>query len=202
MRIRGAGALSPALTTASFPETVATGTDLHLEGSPENVDVAGHSVAFDADRGLWFCDIPVAPGHGYAPLIRLALVRYQPDSLADLHLSPVVVLDFLPLLPDREVRVERISATTYAVTVTGPGYLSTGAGASPTQVVVTAEEQNPDLLDEIGWSAAQTGVVLQAAPPEQPGGPSVGRGRSSCRAVPAPTWPTGACWWRSSNDHS
>jgi hypothetical protein len=174
---RTAGTLSPALSTASFPEAVATGMDLHLEGSPENVDVAGHSVAFDAERGLWFCDIPVVPGRGYVPLIRPALVRYQPDSLADLHLSPVVLLDFLPLLPDREVRVERISATTYAVTVTGPGYLSTGAGASPTRVVVSAEKQNPDLPGEIGWSAAQAGVVLQAAPPGQPGGPTVWSGQ-------------------------
>jgi hypothetical protein len=180
---RTAGTLSPALFTASFPEAVATGINLHLEGSPENVDVAGHPVAFDAERGLWFCDISVAPGRGYAPLIRPALVRYQPDSLADLHLSPVVLLDFLPLLPDREVRVERISAARYAVTVTGPGYLSTGAGTSPTRVVVTAEAQNPDLPGEIGWSAAQVGVVLQAAPPGQPGGSTVWSGQIELPAV-------------------
>jgi hypothetical protein len=174
---RTAGTLSSALSTASFPGAVTTGTDLHLEGSPENVDVAGHSVAFDAGRGLWFCDILVAPGRGYAPLIRPALVRYQPDSLANLHLSPLVLLDFLPLLPDREVRVERISATTYAVAVTGPSYLSNRVGASPTRFVVTAEEQNPVLPGEIGWTAAQTGVVLQAASPGQSGSPRVWSGQ-------------------------
>jgi hypothetical protein len=174
---RTAGTLSPALSTASFPDAIAAGANLHLEASPENVDVAGHSVAFDAKRRLWFCDIPVAPGRGYTPLIRLALVRYQPDSLADLHLSSVVLLDFLPLLPDREVRVERTSATMYTVTVTGPGYLSTGVGAAPTRVVVTAEEQNPDLPGIIGWSTTQAGVVLQAAPPGQPGSPMVWSGQ-------------------------
>jgi hypothetical protein len=90
----------------------------------------------------------------------------------------VVLLDFLPLLPDREVRVERTSATTYTVTVTGPGYLSTGAGASPTRVMVTAEEQNPDLPGEIGWTAPHDGVVLSAAPPGQPGGPTVWSGQA------------------------
>jgi hypothetical protein len=174
---RTGSTLVPALTTAHFPEAVAAGTDLPLEGAPEHVDVAGHRVAFDSARGLWFCDMPIVPGPGYTPLVRPALVRYQPDSLAGLHLSPAVLLDFLPLLPNRETQVTPGADTSYAITVTGPGYLSTDAAAQPSRIVVTAQQQDPAVPGELGWAEVGTGVELTAVAPGQPGGPTVWSGQ-------------------------
>ncbi|MFE5894741.1 hypothetical protein ACFQ6E_38190 [Streptomyces sp. NPDC056462] len=174
---RTGGTPPPALTTVSFPEAGVLGTELLLEGVPEPVDVAGHSVVFDSARGLWFCDIPVAHAYGYTPLIRPALVRYQPHSLPGLHLSPVRLLDYLPLLPDRETRVERSSPRTYEIRVTGPGYRATAAGMATTRFVVTAERQDPRVPGELGWSAAQAGVDLHSTEPEEPDGLTVWSGR-------------------------
>jgi len=63
--------------------------------------VAGHSVGYDNDRKLWFCDIELDSGVAYFPFIRLALARFQPKSLPDAHLSRAVLSDFAPLVFDR-----------------------------------------------------------------------------------------------------
>src|SRR5262249_49975128 len=43
-----------------FPLVANTGTGLSLDEVSEHVDVAGHRVGFDSDRGLWYCDIRVS----------------------------------------------------------------------------------------------------------------------------------------------
>ena len=58
------------------------------------VDIAAHDVRYDPDRDLWYCDIAVNPGNSersYMPFVRLALARYQPNSLPGVHLSRVVL---------------------------------------------------------------------------------------------------------------
>jgi hypothetical protein len=69
------------------------------------VDVVGYEVQFDEDRKLWYADILVNPGPSYWPFIRLALARFQPDSVAGAELSRVVLCDIMQLLPDRTLRV-------------------------------------------------------------------------------------------------
>lgn len=82
------------------------------------VDVAGHQVQFDVERQLWFCDIDVEIGLAYSPFIRLALARYQKESLAGLELSQVVRADYAQLAPDRFLSVVRESGK-IAVTLSG-----------------------------------------------------------------------------------
>jgi hypothetical protein len=41
------------------------------------------------------------PGQAYFPFVRLALARFQPDSIPDAHLSRVVLAEFIQLLPGR-----------------------------------------------------------------------------------------------------
>ena len=61
-----------------------------------SVEVSGDGlllpVAFDADRGLWYCDIEIDTEAAYGPFVRLALVRYQPHSIPDAHLSRAQIL--------------------------------------------------------------------------------------------------------------
>ncbi len=88
----------------------------------------GHQVAYDLDRNLWYCDIELDAGDSYFPFIRLALARFQPDSIPDAHLSRVVLADFAQLLPDRSASItfDPLDATSLQLAVTGLTYKGPG----------------------------------------------------------------------------
>lgn len=99
--------------TADFVGFKQIGAKLTLDEQPPpsqsagwtQVDVVGYSVQFDEERKLWYADILVNPGQSYFPFIRLALARFQPDSVAGAELSRVVLCDIMQLLPDRTFSV-------------------------------------------------------------------------------------------------
>jgi hypothetical protein len=98
------------------------GTGLTLDELPgAAVDVVGYKVEFDKERGLWFADIEIDAGDSYFPFVRLALCRYQPNSIQHCHLSRVVMTDFAQLTPDRVAAVTfaSASATKFKVMVSG-----------------------------------------------------------------------------------
>ncbi len=126
------GGASPGLS--SFRNAAATESEVALVEIPDaRVAVAGFTVGartdgggftgYDAERGLWYADLEIDPGESYFPFIRLALVRYQPKSIAwsggDLKLSRVVIADFAQLAPDRTATITQRSATELSVTVSG-----------------------------------------------------------------------------------
>ncbi len=83
----------PGPTVVNFQGYRQAGTSLELDEMPESkVDVVGHDVQID-------------PGASYCPFVRLALARYQADSVPRAELSRVVLSDFAQLLPDRTVNV-------------------------------------------------------------------------------------------------
>jgi hypothetical protein len=91
------------------------------------VNVAPHDVFFDEERQLWYSDIEVTWGASYYPFIRLALARYQPESINGAHLSNVVLADFMPLIPDRWLNVTHTrDDRTRRVTVYGNTYSDSG----------------------------------------------------------------------------
>ena len=173
-------------TTGAFPLAVKTGTDLFLEGAPEHVGVAGHAVAFDPDRKLWYCDINVNLGQAYFPFVRLALVRYQPSSLADLHLSRVVVADFAQVIPDRVTTVVRNAATpaSVGVTLAGRTYLATSAGAAAV-VRVSPEVHDANVPGDLGWTPA-TNVTPVTLSPQRSGDDQVWSGTVTLPSAPRP----------------
>ncbi len=71
------------------------------------VHVVGHRVYWDDDRHLWYCDIELDPGASYMPFVRLALVRYQPNSLPEAKISKVALADFSQMLPRRRAVFQR-----------------------------------------------------------------------------------------------
>jgi len=103
--------------------------------------VAGHAVAYDDTRRLWYCDIEMDPGDAYFPFVRLALARYQPESIADAHLSRVVLADFAQLVPDRSASItfDPIDTTSLEVAITGKTYRGPGSAA----MRATLETQPP-----------------------------------------------------------
>jgi hypothetical protein len=89
----------------------------------EFADVKPCAIQYAQDRQLWFSDIPINTLGSYAPFLRLAVVRWQPDALHgatdDARVSQVVFADFIQMAVDRWASIERRSSTHYTVTVSG-----------------------------------------------------------------------------------
>jgi hypothetical protein len=165
-----AGASLPTVLprTSSFPASAPgdrrTGLSIdERPGSP--VNVAGHHVAYDADRDLYYCDVPVAAGDAYTPFIRLAVARYQPDSILDAHLSRVVLVDFLQLTADRTATIVMKTPQLIAsLTLTGPSYLTASGRKGPGLAEATIEVRDPAIADEtLGWRPVGAPIPLSAA---------------------------------------
>lgn len=106
-----------------FPNTVTATVTL-----PDGTDVT--VVPFDVTPGgdRWLADITFAlpdDAQSYNPFVSLALARYQPDTVTGQEMSPVspvVITEQVPLLPDRHVVITR----------TGDQLTLTVDGTSPT----------------------------------------------------------------------
>ncbi|TDC25100.1 hypothetical protein E1265_07990 [Streptomyces sp. 8K308] len=98
-------------SAATFPGAALTKPGVRLTGPgvPENltVTVVGYAPKFDEASNRWFCDLDIDAGDAYLPFARLALARYQPNSLDGLHLSPVVLSELVRVLPERLLTVTR-----------------------------------------------------------------------------------------------
>ena len=118
--------------------------ELTAASGPAGVDVVGHAVSWDAERGLWYADIVVQTATAYFPFLRMALARWQPASIPGAALSHVVLADVAQLAPDRAVLVtmDPWSPGTAQVIVSGPGYqLAEEFPFRPQTTVVTVEVQ-------------------------------------------------------------
>jgi hypothetical protein len=188
---------------SAFPNRVVEATPaLHnlaeLPGGKQ-VYVAGHSVGFDPTRNLWYCDIDVAPGQTYFPFVRLALARYQPNSITDpaqgdLALSPVVVADFAQLTPNRSVTVAGTATPgQYQVTVVGTSYTaardatsSGGQLSGPALFSAWVEQRSSDYLGDFGWQVVAGSRVDNITGTVQAGGDTMW---TTTLTVPNRTWP-------------
>jgi hypothetical protein len=121
--------------------------------------VAGHTVAYDAARKLWYCDIEMDPGGAYFPFVRLALARYQPESVDDAHLSRVILADFIQLMPGRSasITVDPIENTNLHLAIDGLTY------NGPGQALMTATLQTQPLG---GGDLAWVPVSVMALTPD------------------------------------
>ncbi|MDP9099285.1 MAG: hypothetical protein M3N48_09890, partial [Verrucomicrobiota bacterium] len=96
----------------------------------QGISVVGYKVEFDGVRKLWFADIELDLGPSYTPFVRLALVRFQPDSVKDAEISRVVRAEFAQLAPDRTASVATTSSgagSKFKLVVTGPTYVASAA---------------------------------------------------------------------------
>jgi hypothetical protein len=136
-----------------FRNAVAFGSGLSLDevGDPSvPFAVAGHKVHYAKARHLWYCDIEFDMGDAYFPFVRLALARYQPNSVSNAHLSRVVLADFAQLLPDRSASItfDPLDPTTLQLAVTGITAVSPTTffdpGTPVTMMTATLQMQTPD----------------------------------------------------------
>ncbi len=169
------GAKLPALhpTLATFPKSPpeAHATNLSIdERAGVKVNVAGHPVAFDPERKLWYCDVLINIGKAYTPMIRLAVARYQPSSLTGLELGRVVLADIMSLEPGRTVTVTRSAANSKLLTsVSLSGYSYTnaadlaGKAEAPGVAQVTVEFRDTTVADPLlGWKAFGKPIAMKA----------------------------------------
>ncbi len=144
-----------------------TTSPLPLADAPSVVSVAGHRVSWDAGRKLWYCDVDIADlagvRTGYFPFVRMALARWQPDSMPGLELSPAVQAEFMQLAPDRLAAIVRVAGRPKRrrVTVSGLSYQPAGRTGAP-QVTVEIERRRPGVpKGDTGWVSTGTIVVLR-----------------------------------------
>jgi hypothetical protein len=161
---------------ASFLNRVAVGKGLTIEEKPGIVvNVAGHPVSFAPDQDLWYADIRVETGQAYTPMIRLALARYQPQSIANAELGRIVLADVMSLEPGRAVVVYR-GGPGFVSKVTLVGYSYTQAGdasqTAPGYARVTLERRNQLIHDDlIGWEPVGRPMTMRAT--SGPGGVTI-----------------------------
>jgi hypothetical protein len=160
------------VAATDFTLAVHQGKGLLLEeqtGTVPWVDVAGHEVAWDKDRQLWFSDIEIGTisATTYFPFVKLALVRYQPSSLKGLELSRVVQADFIQVSPDRVVSTSFPTPTTVRVAVAGPGYLATTDPGTADSVRAYVQEATVETSDsDLVWTTVPSdldGTLLGVA---------------------------------------
>jgi hypothetical protein len=163
------GVLEETLTYADFPLATTTGHRLTLEETPQTFDVAGHELAYDTPRGLWFCDITFANVGAYTPFVRLALTRYQPHSIQGVELSRVVLADFAQIAPNRTslLSIDPADPRQARLVVGGLG------PRMPTvsQILVVVQQRNPAVGTDLGWELAPSGTVTVGADTPTPTDP-------------------------------
>lgn len=109
-------ARDPIWVTPLVDRTPALAAFVPAEGEPRRlpdgtpVTVVAYDTAFAEDRWVADVELPGIATATYRPFVRLAVARYQRESLTDLELSSVVRTDLVQLLPERTLTVDRTGA--------------------------------------------------------------------------------------------
>jgi hypothetical protein len=158
---------------------------LTLAENPAIVSVAGYPVKFDPVRDLRFADIRIEPGAAYWPFVRLALARFQPNSIKDAHLSKIVRADFIQLPPQREAEI--VLGAAIHLTVQGPVYVGSevtgtvgprlrsmggspgSTGLSEIEAVIESRDAGDDPANELSWKPIEATRVVLLQNPGAPG---------------------------------
>ncbi|MFE0753749.1 peptidoglycan-binding protein [Inquilinus sp. NPDC058860] len=153
------------------------------------VDVAGHAVAWDAGRKLWYADVTLRADYAYMPFVRLALVRFQPDSIPGAEISAVAPAQVIQIAPDRSAVLiaDPDLPALYRLVVSGPGPQAGVEVPWRNRIEVTVEERRADVAGDLGWRPAPPTIVKVTAEASGADGPSaLFSGLVEFAAVPAP----------------
>ncbi|MGD8167015.1 hypothetical protein ACEXOS_007295 [Herbiconiux sp. P16] len=133
--------LSLPLSTDAVPEMV-------------SVEAVAYAPAFNEARRLWFVDVAFEKTPALWPFVRLAVARYQPVSVDELHLSTAVRADFAQLPPERALTVSRLDERGIRVLVSGAAEQFDQAVARERRRSMTAslERFDPAIGGDLGWT--------------------------------------------------
>ncbi|HYF95321.1 MAG TPA: hypothetical protein VD969_24175 [Symbiobacteriaceae bacterium] len=154
----------PALTPDRFSLALPAVDGYGLAEVPgSRATVVPHEVAYDVNQGLWYCDVRIEPAEGYTPympFVRLALARYQPYSINDVHLSRIALADFAQLTPDRTVSITPgAKKGDYNISLVGL-HAHVKNAAAPFRRVEATVERRQQTGDDFGWAPVGNPVPL------------------------------------------
>jgi hypothetical protein len=141
----------------------------------------GHDIHYSPERDLWYTDVELDSAGAYTPFVRLAVARYQPNSIpkAGLELSTVVKIDCVQLAANRHATAVR-AGMAVTLTVTGPsaanlyGKNASGDFANAGHLVMATVDFRPVGGSNLDWKVFQQAgsdlkVTLDANAPIGPG---------------------------------
>ena len=149
--------IDPVPAIYNFPAAVSSATGLTITESTAVFDVAGHEVAYDSGRGLWYCDIEISGVLSYSPFIRLALARYQTHSIAGVELSPIALADFAQLTPERSAMLSINPGNRKTARLFVGGLAPVGPLSSVIQISVETRALN--VASDLDWQLAPASAV-------------------------------------------
>ncbi|MEO8122605.1 MAG: hypothetical protein ABI633_00995 [Burkholderiales bacterium] len=133
------------------------------------VTVVGYEPQYNAARELWYVDVALDPGEHFWPFLRLAVCRYQPESILGCHLSAPVRCDFVQVPPERLTSVSRTDARHVRVVVSGTVGVRTQRGQVVDAVaalasavdqnrylVASLQRRDPLIDTDLGWETVVT----------------------------------------------
>lgn len=152
----------PVVSSFFGTSSAAKPTTAILEEVYQDVTVVPYDVGFDSGRNLWYADIEIA-SLSYFPFIRLALARYQPNSVivpatkftfgVNVSISPVVLADYMQITPYRGLIVKQNSPTQLEVELYGTFPTKSQAFTPGNVVQVTLQSRQPGVPDpDLGWT--------------------------------------------------
>jgi hypothetical protein len=137
------------ITVDDFPNAVEVRSVLPGHAG---VGVAGHEVRFDHTRDLWFTDIAISADLGYRPFVKLALVRFQPESVDGAYVSDPVITEPIRFGATRNVYLTRNGAN---VEVSVVGY------ELRNEMTAQFQYADPDISDpDLRWTDLGSPVQL------------------------------------------
>jgi hypothetical protein len=139
------------------------------------LQVYGFDVEYDKELSLWYSDITFDVGDSYFPFKQLKLVRYQKDSLENMHLSPIVDAGIHQLPPNRRVELDyrdlpgqrKISIIVFG---SKPSAAQLPADSRGHVVEVTLEQRRvgpgmEDHEEDLSWTLDTTVLPVTESPP-------------------------------------
>ena len=138
------------------------------------VMVVGYRPQYNRERRLWYVDVALDPGATFWPFVRLAVCRYQPDSIDGCHLSPPVRCDYVQLVPERITSVSRTDDRHVRVVVSGPIGVRSFPGrdhaasadafaeavTANRQVVAKLQRRDPAIDTDLGWQTVAAAELV------------------------------------------
>lgn len=116
------------------PESLPARPQLHVvkPGSPtagdKVINAYAYTPEFDAGRRRWFVDAVFESAGANWPFLRLAVARYQPNSIPGMEFSQVVATDFVQLPPERIGTLSRPDKDHVRISVTGVSSVTNAPG--------------------------------------------------------------------------
>jgi hypothetical protein len=161
------------VVVGDFANAVTSKDDLALlELTTPQVTAVGFKPAFDTARGLWFVDIELSD-RAYWPFVRLAVARFQPNSIDGVHLSSTVLTDFIQVAPHRTAQYDLTGVGpggSVNVTLEGPGHAAGDWARNGATIVVARLEEREHgdaaTTEPLGWTPTQTITLERTQDPD------------------------------------